>query len=40
MNARYSPAYMITEEELNFAAGRVAELQRLIEKVCRKQLAD
>jgi len=40
VNARYSPHYMISEEELNYAAGRVAEFQRLVEKVCRKRLAD
>lgn len=40
VNARYSPHYMISEEELNYAAGRVAELQRLVEEVCRKRLAD
>lgn len=39
VNARYSPAYVITEEELTYAAGRVAELQRLVEEVCRKRLA-
>ncbi|WP_343609763.1 HEPN domain-containing protein [Novosphingobium sp.] len=40
VNARYSPHYMISEEELNYAAGRVAELQRLVEEICRKHLAD
>jgi hypothetical protein len=40
VNARYSPHYMISEEELRYAAGRVAELQRLVEEVCRKRLAD
>lgn len=40
VNARYSPAYVITEEELHYAAGRVTELQRLVEEVCRKRLAD
>lgn len=39
VNARYSPHYTITEDELNYAAGRVAELQRLVEEVCRKRLA-
>ncbi|WP_068083792.1 HEPN domain-containing protein [Novosphingobium rosa] len=40
VNARYSPAYVITEEELHYAAERVAELQRLVEEVCRKRLAE
>jgi hypothetical protein len=31
---------VISEEELRYAAGRVAELQRLVEEVCRKRLAD
>lgn len=39
VNARYSPHYVITEEELHYAAERVAELQRLVEEVCRKRLA-
>ncbi|WP_206245267.1 HEPN domain-containing protein [Novosphingobium terrae] len=39
VNARYSPHYVITEDELHYAAERVAHLQRLVEEVCRKRLA-
>lgn len=38
VHARYSPHYVITEEELRWIAGRVGELQRLVEAVCRWHL--
>jgi len=39
VNARYSDAYVITVDELDYAAGRVVELQRVVEQVCRNRLA-
>lgn len=40
VNARYSPHYMITEQELRYAAERVQVLQGLVEGVCRRKLSD
>lgn len=38
VNARYSPHYEITAEELAWLAEHIAELQRLVEQVCRERL--
>ncbi|KUR78642.1 HEPN domain-containing protein [Novosphingobium sp. FSW06-99] len=38
VHARYSPHYVITEEELLWIAERVSELQRLVDAVCRRHL--
>jgi predicted nucleotidyltransferase len=39
VNARYSPHYEITPEELAWLGTHVAELQTLVEAVCQKRLA-
>lgn len=39
VNARYSPHYVITDEELAWIAEHVAKLQSLVEAVCRDRLA-
>ncbi len=39
VNARYSPHYEITPEELAWLGTHVAELQTLVEAVCKKRLA-
>jgi predicted nucleotidyltransferase/HEPN domain-containing protein len=39
VNARYSPEYRITTEELEWLGERVTELQRLVEAACRRRLA-
>ena len=39
VNARYSPHYVITEEELRWIADRVTVLQGLVEQVCKARLA-
>ena len=39
VNARYWPHYEITDEELAWLANHVAELQALVEQVCRGRLA-
>jgi predicted nucleotidyltransferase/HEPN domain-containing protein len=39
VNARYSPHYEISAEELQWLGDHVAELQQLVEQVCRKRLA-
>jgi predicted nucleotidyltransferase/HEPN domain-containing protein len=38
VNARYSPHYEITAEELAWLAEHVAELQSLVEQVCKERL--
>jgi predicted nucleotidyltransferase/HEPN domain-containing protein len=38
VNARYSPHYKISDEELRWLAGQVAVLQQLVDRVCRKRL--
>ena len=38
VNARYSPHYEISEEELRWLSDRVAELQALVEDVCQRRL--
>jgi predicted nucleotidyltransferase/HEPN domain-containing protein len=40
VNARYSPQYSISEEQLNWLSGRVGILQRLVKEVCEQRLAD
>lgn len=39
VNARYSPEYKLTDEEMRWIGERVAELQRLVKRVCEKRLA-
>jgi predicted nucleotidyltransferase/HEPN domain-containing protein len=39
VNARYSPEYRITKEELEWLGERVAELQRLVREACQRRLA-
>lgn len=39
VNARYSPEYRITKQELEWLGERVAELQRLVQAACRRRLA-
>lgn len=39
VNARYSPHYKITAEELEWLAERVELLQRIVNKACEKRLA-
>ena len=39
VNARYSPHYVITYEELRWIADRVTVLQGLVEQVCKARLA-
>ena len=38
VNARYSPHYRVSDEELNWLGERVAKLQELVEMVCRRRL--
>lgn len=38
VNARYSPHYRISEDELRWLTERVAVLQKLVEQVCRERL--
>ena len=38
VNARYSPHYVITDEELAWLGERVAMLQTLVKQVCRERL--
>jgi predicted nucleotidyltransferase/HEPN domain-containing protein len=38
VNARYSPHYEITDEELRWIGERVAELQTLVQTVCERRL--
>lgn len=40
VNARYSPHYKVTDEELNWLGERVAVLQELVKTVCERRLAD
>lgn len=40
VNARYSPHYKITNEELDWLGDRVATLQTLVNTVCEKRLAE
>lgn len=40
VNARYSPHYKITNEELDWLGDRVATLQALVKTVCEKRLAE
>jgi predicted transcriptional regulator len=37
VNARYSPEYRITKEELEWLGERVSELQRLVQVVCERR---
>jgi predicted nucleotidyltransferase/HEPN domain-containing protein len=39
VNARYSPQYNVTDEELNWLGEHVAVLQMLVEQVCKARLA-
>ncbi len=39
VNARYSPHYEISDEELRWIAARVADLQALVKAVCERRLA-
>jgi uncharacterized protein len=39
VNARYSPHYKITAEELSWIGDRVAVLESLVETICRDQIA-
>ena len=39
VNARYSPHYEITDEELGWLGERVAELRQLVERVCNERLS-
>lgn len=38
VNARYSPEYRITHDELAWLSERVSELQRLVEQVCARRV--
>jgi hypothetical protein len=38
VNARYSPHYKITDEELSWLIERVVILQQLVDRVCRDRL--
>lgn len=40
VNARYSPHYAITAEELTWIGKRVTVLEELVRKVCERRLAD
>jgi predicted nucleotidyltransferase/HEPN domain-containing protein len=40
VNARYSPRYMVTDEELNWLGERVAVLQQLVQTVCERRLSE
>ena len=39
VNARYSPEYKLTDEEIGWIAGRVAVLETLAREVCERRLA-
>ncbi|HEV7661577.1 MAG TPA: HEPN domain-containing protein [Allosphingosinicella sp.] len=39
VNARYSPEYKLTDEEMRWLGERVVELQRLVKDACEKRLA-
>jgi predicted nucleotidyltransferase/HEPN domain-containing protein len=39
VNARYSPHYKVSDEELNWLGERVAVLQNLVRRVCEERLA-
>jgi predicted nucleotidyltransferase/HEPN domain-containing protein len=39
VNARYSPEYKVTEEEMRWIAERVCALQQLVKEVCERRLA-
>ena len=39
VNARYSPHYKISAEELSWIGERVADLEGLVEKICRDHIA-
>jgi hypothetical protein len=39
VNARYSPEYKVTEEEMRWIAERVCVLQQLVKEVCERRLA-
>lgn len=38
VNARYSPEYRLTDEEIGWIAGRVAVLETLVREVCERRL--
>jgi len=40
VNARYSPHYKVTDEELNWLGEHVAMLQELVQTVCERRLAE
>ena len=40
VNARYSPHYKISDEELNWLGERVTVLQDLVRRVCEERLAE
>ena len=39
VNARYSPHYTISDEQLDWLAERIAVLQQLVSDVCERRLA-
>ena len=39
VNARYSPQYAITNEELEWLGGQVSKLQKLVARVCKERLS-
>ncbi|CAD7029063.1 HEPN domain-containing protein [Pseudorhizobium endolithicum] len=39
VDARYSPHYEVTQEELDWLVERISVLQRLVEKVCRERIS-
>jgi predicted transcriptional regulator len=39
VNARYSPHYEISDEELRWLAERLADLQSLVKALCERRLA-
>lgn len=38
VNARYSPKYRLTDEEIGWIAGRIAVLETLVREVCERRL--
>ena len=40
VNARYSPHYKVSDEELTWLGEHVAELQALVKSVCEQRLAE
>lgn len=40
VNARYSPHYKVTDEELNWLGERVGVLQELVKTICERRLAE